>query len=244
MAKSKISVKNHSKLFLVASFIIAVVIILFLSTFAAVSPQVTSRTPISGQYLTTVLLKGSGFSATNTVNFRTANSVLKTMGAIQGTVTGTSGDGLNLKFQVPEKFCLNGACSSDYVLPGVYGITVKNSSGLESKDYIEFKVVSATSSLSSITPVSGKYLTNVIIKGSGFTKNNTVNILSLPTLKIIGTVNVTSQDGLYIRDFKFPQRFCLNGTCSSNNAAFCPYRLTVKNGVGSVSNQLQFLLTQ
>ena len=109
-------------------------------------PHIDSLNPSSGSVGSTVIINGSGFTATGN-NIKSGNTVIG--------LNVSSTDGKTLIFTVPD------------VSPGVYPISVSNANG--NSNEISFTVLAAIPRIESLTPSSAQPYTQITVRGLNFT---------------------------------------------------------------------------
>jgi hypothetical protein len=88
----------------------------------ATAPSIATLLPNAGPFGTWVIIRGAGFTATNTIEFRGAVDVFD-IAPIR------SNDGVTLQFQVTTCPQQEVQCPSRYISPGAYAVTVANANG-------------------------------------------------------------------------------------------------------------------
>ena len=88
------------------------------------APVIASIAPTAGPIGTWVTIVGSGFTASNTVNFQSAMRPFPA-----GSPVGSS-DGTTLRFQVNPCPSYSPACPYAFVPPGDYDVSVSNANGI------------------------------------------------------------------------------------------------------------------
>ncbi len=204
------------------------------------APIISSISPAVTSFGTWVTVYGSNFSRTNTnaINLGTRTNYKK------GIV---SNDGTTIRFELStlsDYDCPVGyTCSPSTITNGTYPLTVSNQFGTSNSLNIQItnsNPNSQTPTITSISPSSGPYGTNVTIYGTNFNRNsgNSINFANAQNVKTA----VYSPDGTSMQ-FTIPATPCSEGY-SCAQVALNPgyYGLSVHNGVGT-SNIYNFQIT-
>lgn len=153
------------------------------------SPSITSISPNSGPYGTLVTITGSNFGTyNNSINFAGTNSVATNV---------YSPNGQTLQFTIPATPCAVGNyCAQVALQPGTYPISVTTPSGTTNQAYFTLTSGSTATGapvVSSISPSTVSYGTQVTVYGSNFSRyNNTVNFSNSSFQSLSG---IQSYDG-------------------------------------------------
>lgn len=209
------------------------------------APTISSVTPTYGAFGTRITIYGSNFS-------RTGGNII-TLGTIKNYRSNVvSNDGITLQFEVlRDNFQTQYQCPYGYVCEplqvplGNNAISVTNSFGTSNS--INFNITNAntnpnsqTPTITSISPSSGPYGTNVTIYGTNFNRNsgNSINFANAQNVK----TGVYSGDGISLQ-FTIPATPCSQGySCAQVVLNPGMYGISVHNGVG-ISNSYNFQLT-
>lgn len=211
---------------------------------AVTTPVVISMVPTSGPIGTTVTLRGTGYTADNTISFGYGSIV-----HVPSTDNGTT-----LTFTIPSS--LNPACfystprcmvATRLTIDGAYNVSVTNTNGTSNS--MTFTVTSSPSqtqapTISTLNPGSGSVGTTVTINGSGFTPNDVIRF-------DIGTIHPISSNNTTSLTFTIPSY--IGPSCPYNNPSCMvaqyvkqvtpgTYNVNVENAKG-VSNTVPFTVT-
>lgn len=198
--------------------------------------SISKLSPNSGDVGSKVTIRGSGFSSRD-------NTVL--FGGAIITNLKSSNDGEKISFTVPDYLT---GYSSQPIFPGIYNVSVSNNIGAMSNS-LPFTVTSGGTSddieLSSISPMSARVGTQIMLKGDDFNSfDNTVHF------GIGGTQHVPSFDNgttIYytVPSFVSPCDLATSGTfCTQNIQQVLPgpIQVYVSNSNG-ITNTILFQVT-